>query len=302
MAKHKDIAEYRPRLTPEEYKVILAMRAGWSPGVSEMPEVFDSAVSTTPANVLILDIETAPLRSYTWGLWKQNVAMNQIISDWFMLTWSAKWLFDDDTLSDKLTPAEAIDQNDSRISKTIWELLNTADIIIAHNAIRFDVKKMNTRFLINGLNPPMPYQVIDTLDHAKKRFAISSNRLDYINKVLGIGRKMDTGGFELWDGCMRGDKASLQKMEDYNRVDVGILEETYLRMRPWIKPHPNMGLFIEDDVTACPTCGSVNIEFNGKPYATTANLYELFRCGECGSIGRNKKPLPNTSDTRSVPR
>jgi hypothetical protein len=33
-------------------------------------------------------------------------------------------------------------------------------------------------------------------------------------------------------------------MEAYNIHDVRILEETYLMLRPWIKPHPNMALFI----------------------------------------------------------
>ncbi len=256
----------------------------------------------SPARVLILDIETAPLRSYTWGLWKQNVAPVQIISDWFMLTWGAKWLFENKIFTNKLEPEEALSEDDSRISKTIWTMVNDADIVIAHNARRFDVKKLNTRFLVNELPPPMPYQVIDTLDHAKKQFAMSSNKLDYINKVLHIGRKMDTGGFELWDGCMMGDKKALKKMEDYNRVDVSILEETYLRMRPWIKPHPNIGLFIEDDVTVCPTCGSSRLDFDSKPYATTANLYELFRCYDCKAIGRSKKSIPSGSDTRSVPK
>lgn len=313
--------EYRPRLSKNEYDIILALRAGWKPNADEMHSLFNgnidefleklfekliesqkNSASVSPARVLIFDIETAPLRSYTWGCWKQNIAMNQIISDWFMLTWSAKWLFEDKIFSDKLTSKEALTQDDKRISKTIWTLLDEADIVIAHNANQFDVKRLNTRFLINGLNAPMPYQTIDTLDHAKKRFKISSNRLDYINKILGLGRKMDTGGFELWDKCIQGDTKALKKMEEYNREDVKILEETYLRIRSWIKPHPNIGLFVEDDVTSCPSCGCSNITFNNKPYVTTANLYHLFRCDDCGSIGRSKKCIPNKSMTRSVPR
>ena len=213
--------EFRPRINEHEYNVILKLRGN---------DLIQSN-RTSPAKILIFDVETAPLRSYTWGLWKQNVQPNQIISDWFMLTWAAKWLFDNDVYSDRLTPKEAINQNDKRISQSIWNLINEADIIIAHNAVKFDVKKLNTRFLINGLNPPMPYQVIDTLQHLRKRFNISSNRLDYVNKVLGIGRKMETGGFELWDGCLKGNPDSLKKMEKYNIKDVKILEEKYLRIR-----------------------------------------------------------------------
>ena len=53
------------------------------------------STQTTPARVLILDIETAPMLGYIWGMWKQNVAINQLQSDWFCFTWAAKWLFED---------------------------------------------------------------------------------------------------------------------------------------------------------------------------------------------------------------
>lgn len=257
----------------------------------------------SPAKVLVFDIETAPFRSYTWGLWKQNIAHSQIVSQWFMLTWSAKWLFEDQIHSDKLTPKEAKSEDDARISRSVWNLLNEADIVIAHNANKFDVKRVNTRFVVNGLNPPMPYQVIDTLEHLRKRFAMGSNRLDSVNDQLGLDRKMDTGGFELWDRCMRGGKDALATMEEYNRVDVQMLEETYLRIRPWIKPHPNIGLFIADDVALCPTCGSRDVKIDSKPYATTAHFYDLFRCADCGAVGRSRRPITNSSSsTRSVPK
>jgi hypothetical protein len=147
----------------------------------------------------------------------------------------------------------------------------------------------------------MPYQVIDTLDHLRKRFSFTHNRLDQVNKELGIGRKMDTGGFELWDGCMKGDQDSLTHMEKYNIIDVEILEETYLRLRPWINPHPNIGLFIEDDVEVCPSCGSVHISWGGTPYTTSVNRFESFRCDDCGSVGRSRKSLSATKGECKTP-
>ena len=44
--------------------------------------------------VLLFDIETAPILAHVWGLWDNNVALNQIIADWHVLSWSAKWLGD----------------------------------------------------------------------------------------------------------------------------------------------------------------------------------------------------------------
>jgi len=300
--------EHRPRCNYEQNRVVQAMKQGWKPDLSGIELSFDLENNKqTPAKVLVFDIETAPLRSYTWGVWQQDVPTPMIISDWFMLTWSAKWLFDDEIMSDAITPEEVAEEDDKRITKSIWKLLNEADIVIAHNAKKFDIKKVNSRFLLNGLNPPMPYQVIDTLLHLRGKFSLSSNKLDYVNKLLGIERKMDTGGFALWDGCIRGDQESLDKMEEYNRVDVSILEETYLKIRSWIQPHPNMGLFIEDDVERCPACGGQHINFSGTPYRTAVSAFASFRCLDCGSVGRSRTNISKKQggpvvSTTSVPR
>jgi DNA polymerase elongation subunit (family B) len=252
------------------------------------PRPFKEEINTS-AKVLVLDIETAPIRAFVWGIWNQNVALNQIQSDWFCLTWAAKWLFEDKVYSAKLTPKEVLVQDDSRIIKGIWELVNQADIVIAHNGEKFDIPKLNTRFIVNGLQPPLPYQQIDTLKHIRRQFGFTSNKLDYVNKLLNLERKTDTGGFELWENCMKGDKDSLDMMESYNVNDVKILEETYLHIRAWIKPHPNMGLFILDEMQSrCPSCGSADMNEMGKNYYTTANAYASLRCGNCGATSRKR--------------
>lgn len=242
----------------------------------------------TSAKVLILDIETAPISAYVWGIWNQNVHLPQIKTDWFCLTWAAKWLFEDKVYSAKLKPEEVANQDDKRIMEGIWNLVNEADIVIAHNAVKFDIPRLNSRFIINDLCPPLPYQIIDTLGHIRRQFGFTSNKLDYVNKLLNLERKKETS-FELWDNCMKGDRKALKEMEEYNVQDVRILEETYLQIRPWIKPHPNMGLFILDETEhRCPSCGSNELEEQGKCYNTSANIYELFRCGNCSSISRKR--------------
>lgn len=243
----------------------------------------------TSANVLILDIETAPLVAYTWGIWNQNIQPNNISTDWYCLTWAAKWLFEDKVYSAKLTGAESLRQDDSRIIKGIWELLNKADIVIAHNGQKFDIPKLNSRFIINKLHPPLPYQQIDTLLHIRRQFGFTSNKLDYVNQLLNLPRKKENEGMPLWIKCYKGDNKALKEMLDYNIEDVKILEETYLRIRAWIKPHPNMGLFILDETESrCPTCGSNHLIEMGKEYKTTANSYVMFRCDNCGSTGRKR--------------
>lgn len=259
------------------------------------PLTYDTAykpfkeVVNTSAKVLILDIETAPILAYTWGIWNQNIQPSNIHTDWFCLTWAAKWLFEDKVYSGKLTSNEAKTQDDSRIIKGIWQLLNEADIVIAHNGQKFDLPKLNSRFIINKLHPPLPYQQIDTLLHIRRQFGFTSNKLDYVNHLLNLPRKKENDGMPLWVGCYKGDTKCLSEMLAYNIEDVRILEETYLRIRAWIKPHPNMGLFILDETQdRCPSCGSNDLKAEGKEYKTTANSYEQFRCNNCGSVGRKR--------------
>lgn len=250
-----------------------------------------SQLKKSPAKILVFDIETAPLKAYIWRLWKQNVSHSNkqlITKSWYMLTWSAKWLFEDEILSDKLTVKEVKNEDDSRIVKSMWKLIDEADIIVAHNGLKFDVRQLNTRFLYHRLPPPMPYQVIDTLLHSRKRFDMPSHALSFLGEFLGLGSKIDTGGMDLWVNCVEGDKEALKDMEAYNIQDVKLLEDVYLEMRPFIKPHPNMGLYINDDVEVCPSCGSKHITWEGQ-YATYANLYDSFRCDDCNSIGRSRK-------------
>jgi DNA polymerase III epsilon subunit-like protein/predicted RNA-binding Zn-ribbon protein involved in translation (DUF1610 family) len=255
----------------------------------------------TGAKILILDIETAPIRAKVWGIWNQNISIDQIESDWFILTWAAKWLFDEQTYSGALTGEEALKQDDSRILKGIWEMLNQADIVVAHNGDKFDLPKLNTRFLINKINPPLPYQSIDTLKHIKRNFAFTSNKLEFVNRMLGLPRKSKHDGFELWSKCYVGDENALKSMQEYNVNDVVILEETYLRLRPWIKPHPNTALFILDEHEyRCPTCGSNKLEDEGKKYYTTVNAYSQFRCTNCGAIGRKRTSDLNIKQRRHI--
>lgn len=251
--------------------------------------------------ILVLDIETAPLLGYMWDVWQQNIQPAQIINEWFCLTWSAKWLFEKKVYSARLTSREAVNQNDKRIIGGIWELLNEADVVIAHNGDKFDLPHLNTRFIVHGLNPPMPYQSIDTLKTIRKQFAFSHNKLDFVNQILNLPRKQPNEGQAMWNKCYAGDEKALKDMEKYNIQDVRILEDTYLRLRPWIKPHPNVGLFILDEGNfRCPSCGSKDLREEGKLYYTTVNAYEQFRCGGCGASGRKRKAAVTVNQRRFI--
>jgi hypothetical protein len=110
--------------------------------------------------------------------------------------------------------------------------------------------------------------------------------LDYINRQLGIHQKIGTD-FNLWKECRNGNPEALARMDEYNRNDVLILEETYTKFRPYIHSHPNFGLFVDADSDVCPTCGSTDLDWSGT-YTTNVNKYSAFRCKDCGAIGRSR--------------
>ena len=257
-------------------------------------------VNPSMPKILVFDLEISPLRAYVWGRWKQNVSLSQTISEWFILSWSAKWLFSTETMSDVLTPGEVADEDDERIVKSLWKLIDEADIIIAHNSKGFDVGKMNSRFILNGLNPPTPYKVIDTMEIAKREFGFSSNKLDALAGYFGLDSKLSTG-FELWSKCMKGDIEALSYMEKYNRYDVELLEEVYIRLRPWMRSHPNIGIYIQDDVPVCSVCGSKHIqEIPDKFYFTQTTKYPIYRCDDCNGLTRGRRTILDKNVSKSL--
>jgi hypothetical protein len=243
---------------------------------------------TMQPKVLLLDTETSPLTVYTFEIRKTFIPHTNIIDDTFLLCWSAKWLFDSQMMSDVLTPEEARDKNDNRIVNSIWKLLEQADVIIAHNAKKFDLPYLDYRFVMNGLKPPSPYQTIDTLEKSKKHFRFSSNRLDYLGMLIRNKGKIKTD-IDLWKGCLEGNQESLDNMLKYNKEDVCLLEDVYMFIRPFIHSHPNMAIYQESKEPSCPTCGSVDITDCGH-YTTMVNRYKAFRCNACGSICRERLP------------
>lgn len=239
------------------------------------------------ARVLSFDIETAPMLSYHWGLWNQNIYIDNVHKDWCILTWAAKWIFEDKVYSERISPDEVIERDDKRIVKSLWNLLDQADIVIAHNAKKFDVRVANARFLKHGLKPPSHYQVVDTLKVARKQFRLMSNKLDDICTYMGIEGKMETPK-GLWKKAVEGDQEAIYIMDEYCVQDVKILEDVYFELRAWIKPHPNLNLLEDPDgANKCPTCTSPNLSYDGD-YVTYANRFHNFRCGDCGALSRSR--------------
>jgi transposase-like protein len=247
----------------------------------------DAAVveSEMPA-VLTIDIETLPILGYAWAAYDTNLI--RVKEDWCCACWGAKWWGDERVVSDVMTVKETETRNDERICRTLWRLFDEADVIIGQNIKKFDFKKMNTRWWYWGMGPPSSSKVIDTLETAHRAFSMTFNNLDYLANYRGIGKKKETGGFDLWDDFMAGDKEAREHMVEYCVHDVELDEKVYDSMKPWVYNHPKLTAY-NKVIGVCPVCFGENYTNIGF-YQAPVQKYAEFRCSDCLSVWHSTRP------------
>lgn len=180
--------------------------------------------------------------------------------------------------------------NDKGLVMDLWNLLDQAAVIVAHNGDDFDIRAIQARFIAHGLPPPRPFKTVDTKKVAKKVGRFNSNSLNDLGNYFGEGEKIKTD-FSLWKGCIEGKPAAWAKMVKYNKQDVVLLEKVYKRLLPWNATHPNLGLL--DQEALCPKCGSREVQFRGHA-VTNTRRYRRFQCKKCGGWGRETKSTDGT--------
>ena len=122
----------------------------------------------------------------------------------------------------------------------------------------------------------------------RSNFRFTSNKLDYVSQQLGLGKKVEHEGFELWLKCMDKDNAAWGRMEKYNIQDVILLEKLYYKLLPWIKSLPNRNL--NTDNAVCPSCGGKHLHKRGLATTITAS-YQRYQCKGCGSWSQGTKAI-----------
>ena len=237
--------------------------------------------------VLILDIETSPLLSYTWGIWDQNVALNQIAKEWHILSFAAKWLGEKKVFYKDQRGKKNI-EDDSALLKSVWKLIDQADILLTQNGRKFDVKKLNARFIMHGMHPPSSFKHIDALVLAKKYFAFTSNKLEYMTDKLCTKYKKSHhkkfAGFTLWKECLTGNLEAWNVMEKYNKYDILSLEELYNKLIPWDGNNTvNFNHYTDTDICKC---GSD--EFNKYGFSfSKVGKFQRYKCARCGAESKS---------------
>lgn len=230
--------------------------------------------------ILSLDIETYPHLVTTWGLYDQNIGLNQIIKPGYVLCFAAKWKDKDEIIFRSVHEHGQVD-----MLNTAHALIEEADAVMGYNSQRFDIPTLSKEFLCLGLTPPSPIKHIDLLKTVKKQFRFPSNKLDFVSQALGLGEKVKHEGHELWLKCGEGDAEAWKKMEAYNINDVILVENLYNRLLPWIPNHPNRALYEYTGEPSCPKCNSTDLERRGYAF-TPSGRYARVCCRECGSWSR----------------
>lgn len=275
-----------------KYHTYNALRNAWRRHVAAPPRM---------PKILVLDIETAPILAFVWGLWNNNVGLNQIKQDWYILSWAAKWLGapESEVMYEDQRNAKNI-ENDSKLLKRIWKLLDEADVVVTQNGVKFDIPKLNARFITHGYPPPSSFKQIDTYRIAKKHFGFTSNKLEYMTDKFCTKYKKSKhakfSGFSLWKQCLAGNPEAWDEMENYNKFDILSLEELYLVLAPWDNT-VNFDLYHDQLVNLC-SCGSTNFKKNGYYYTTTGK-FQRYRC-ECGKEHRDSTNLLSKEKKKTI--
>ena len=178
--------------------------------------------------ILLLDIETTPMQVYAWGLWDQNISIDQIIKSSEMLCFGARWL------GEKKVVFKSVHHDGKQaMLEELHKLMNEADLLVGWNSAAFDHKHINREFLENGMQPPAPVKDLDLMSITKANFLFPSNKLDYVAQKLGVGAKVKHSGFSLWIKCMEGDEKAWAEMKKYQIQDVNLLVDLYDKLLPW---------------------------------------------------------------------
>lgn len=271
---------------------IKPFNAKWNTDTLSDARGCDITRDTDQLAILLFDLETAPHKGYFWGFYDQTIPTQFIEKPGHLLSFACKWL-DNPTIAVRGLPDygtfEKDKTDDRELVQELYQYINAADIIIAHNLNKFDDKIMRSRFLVHGMKPTNPYAKVDTLRIVKKEFNFGCNKLDYLARALGFGEKLPHTGAALWMDCLQGDMDAWKLMLEYNAKDVLLLEELYLRVRAWDRTAPNVSIRTENNVMKCVCCGCDELIIGDKKAYTGVSEFDTYVCANCGKVNRARK-------------
>ena len=244
-------------------------------------------------NVLILDIETAPMVAYIWDPKVDYVPASQIKTDRYVMAWGAKWLGQPESSTKYRDQRGLGPLQDKGILMDLWPLLDKADIVISYNGESFDVRRINSRYMQLGIKPPSPFRHFDVMKLHKRVADHSYNTLDYVSSHINVKRKKlhhdDFPGMSLWTECLAENKKAWASMKKYNIHDVLSTEENAILTLAWA-PEAFPEFFpVSDKALNCGRCGWVGHMRPTHSKLSNKAEYLQYRCSNCGGFQKGKK-------------
>jgi uncharacterized protein YprB with RNaseH-like and TPR domain len=250
-----------------------------------LPEI-PISVTRNP-RILFLDLEIFGLIVESYGIYEQNIRPDDIISDWVILSYAAK--FNDEETIHYLDQRYSTPVSDDRqLVEGIHHLIKQADFICAHN-IPFDWGKLNARFIKYGLEPLFP-SLLCTLKMARRLGkGFTSKALGYLAKELGVTPKEEHQKFpgkKLWRECAKGNMEAWEENRTYNVGDIITMVEIFDILKRY-DPSINFQAFHSK-----PTCTCGNHSFYKDDFIfTKQGRFQRYRCHDCGKPYRGKENL-----------
>lgn len=245
------------------------------------------------AKILILDIERLPGLARVWEPKTRYIGPRNFVEWPRLLCWAARWYGEKEFLFES-----EWDDRSLMISR-MWELFDSASVIVSYNGVAFDSRHLRSEWLMAGFKPPRPWKDVD-LYKVVKQFGFESKSLDSVSRRLGRSGKAISYDMETAYAAAGGNIRAQNRLRRYNQGDVELTEWLYDRLRGWISTHPFIGEHgpNEGDEKRCNQCGSTKLIRQPSKYRAVVVDYNLYRC-TCGALVRGGWHS-RTSETRGV--
>ena len=242
------------------------------------------------AKILIVDIETAPMLAYLYGMYDQSIGVEQVVAHKYILSIACKWAHEDTIYyTDQRNRLDL--EDDKPILEWLMPFFEEANIVVGQNSERFDIRTINARIEYHQMKRYSDFRQQDTKKIAKKNFDLPSYSLAYMGEYFQLKNRKTThtkfSGFSLWrEIVLNKNQEAFAEMEVYNKQDVLTTEELWKRLVKW-DDKVSYSVYSEDAMPKC-DCGCLDLRKNGFRWKNKGK-YQRYSCFDCGKpvIGKD---------------
>lgn len=167
---------------------------------------------------------------------------------------------------------------DDKLMKLVYNTITDADMVVSWYGKGFDWKFLNTRMLEAGL-PPLPdLPHLDLFYTAKHNLALTSNRLANVQEFLRLKTAKTQLTKRVWRRAQAGHVDALEYIIHHCQKDVEVLDQTYEKLKPYVRQHPRMNT---ESRVGCRVCNGP-VEKRGMAATVLKGPRQRFQCKTCG--------------------